>query len=133
MFSLRNDPSLQTNVPAFPAHFLFHAGSWAPHCASQRQPGRVQGHWFCGTIQSFYATTARPLQWAAELFGLLHVFCIKLCQLGIFRFSHFHNGFCGHITADGNCLPPAWFLFNSPQGLLRGPLLPTGPNTFYTG
>lgn len=62
MFSLRNDPSLQTNVPAFPAHFLFHAGSWAPHCASQRQPGRVQGHWFCGTIHSFYARTARPLQ-----------------------------------------------------------------------
>lgn len=34
----------------------------------------------CGTIQSFYTTTAKLLQWAAALLGLLHALCIKLCR-----------------------------------------------------
>ena len=50
-----------------------------------------------------------------------------------FIFSHFHNGFCGHIAADVNHLPPVWLVLNGPQGLLWALQLPTGPNTFHTG
>lgn len=123
MFSLRNDPSPQTNVTAFPAHFLFYAGSCAPHCASQRP----QVLWdnsviFCPNSEA-----------AAALFGLLHVICIKLWH-GAYLDSHiFTTGFAVTSQHMEIVCPSAWFLFNSPQGLLRGPQLPTGPNTFYTG
>lgn len=93
----------------------------------------VRGHRFCGTTQRFYVPTARRLQRAAALFGLLHVVCIKLWH-GAYLDSHiFTTGFAVTSQHMEIVCPSAWFLFYSPQGLLRGPLLPTGPNTFYAG
>lgn len=91
----------------------------------------VRGHRFLGTTPWFYVPTARPLQRAAALFGLLHVVCIKLWH-GACLDSHIFTTVSRSLHSTCVC-PSAWFLFNSPQGLLRGPLLPTGPNTFYTG
>lgn len=129
MFSLRNDPSPQTNVTAFPAHFLFYAGSWAPHCASQRRA--VTGS--VGQLCDFTSQERGPLQRAAALFGLLHVVCIKLWHAAHLDSHIFTTGFVVTSQHMEIVCPSAWFLFNSPRGLLRGPLLPTGPNTFYTG
>lgn len=67
--------------------------------------------------------------------GLQHYLFYSMYQTVLLsvRFSHFHNGFCGYIAADVNCLPLIWFLFNGPEGVLRALQLPTGPNTFHTG
>lgn len=86
MLSLRKNPSLQTNFLAFPAHFLFHVGH-GHHTASQRLPGRVQGHLSCGTWQFWDSNKAWLLQWPTAC---------PVCQtllLRVFsRLSHFHNG-----------------------------------------
>lgn len=103
----------------FTVHFLFHAGSWAPHCASQRLLGRVRGRWFCGTFRPLCATNSQAVGVGRSIIWYQTVL------LSIFRFSHFHSmGSCSHIAAVVNHLPPVWFLLNGPQGLLRGPSSP---------
>ena len=103
----------------FTVHFLFHAGSWAPHCASQRLLGRVRGPRFCGTFRSLCATNSQAVGVGRSIIWY------QTALLSIFRFSHFHStGSCGHVAADVNHLPPVWFLLNGPQGLLRGPPSP---------
>lgn len=61
---------------------------------------------------------ALPFQWAAELFGLLDALCIKLHHL-VYLVSHiFTMGICGHVAADGNCLPPGMVSVNRSLGAL---------------
>lgn len=95
MIRLRKDPSPQTNVPASPAHFLFPAGTRAPHCASQ-------GPWdfSCNRVS----------QRAAEWLTLLRVVCIKL-RLGVHFDSHILmialllGGFCRALSSPPDLTP----------------------------
>lgn len=79
-----------------------------------------------GTLQPFRLIFKSPWN---ELQFLFH-FSIKPSLL-LNLVSHiFTKGFV--VRADEGFVPPVWFLLSAPEGLLRGPPLPTGPNTFYT-
>lgn len=96
-------PEKLTNVMASPAHFLFHAGSWAPHL---RHKGCLVWTKAAGSVGQFiWCHYSRAAALSSTVIWFATFPLDQTVTLSIFRFSHFHNGFCGHIAADGNGLP----------------------------
>lgn len=96
-------------------------------------PGRGH-HTVCHRSHGTFHATECPRKLQSDWLYCLS-FLYQAASRRTFRFLHYHDSSfvatSQHMKTTSSLA--AWFLFNGPQGLLPGPQLPTGPNTFYTG
>lgn len=131
MLGLRNDPSLQTNFLAFPAHFLFHTGSRAPHCvikADWSSP-RPLVLWDSVAVEHFSRSLPQQQGPTVTVGCSPHVSYLKLCCWVYCQDSHiFTVGFFA-VPSQQMWIVRRWYgfcwmvlrgvsrLFNSPPDL----------------
>lgn len=121
MLSLRNNTSLQTKFLAFLTHFLFHAGSWAPHCvtkAAWSSPGTlvlwdlaILGQFSCSLLQQqgLVVTVA---------------YCVSCMSNSVEYFLDSHIGFVVLSQQMWNVCPQyglCWMVLKSFTGVFNSP------------